>query len=211
MVLEWKWETAVPELSPITEGPAWDGRYLWFVYTAIDGIMRFDPETGEYCVAYYHSNGCGGLTFDSEGRLYGAEGGTRPPLIDHSGIRRIARYEKDGSRTTITDRLNGRRLNGPNDVIVDSKGRVWFSDPVANIEEVPRRLGPDTKPQQLTHSSLLPRRPTARRRLRLQPGDIRHDGPEWPDLFERREDTLCNTVGLRGIRAARVAVVSGKR
>ena len=75
MVVEWKWETAVPELSPITEGPAWDGRYLWFVYTAIDGIMRFDPETGEYSVGYYQSNGCGGLTFDSEGRLYGAEGG----------------------------------------------------------------------------------------------------------------------------------------
>ena len=77
MVAEWKWETAVPELSPITEGPAWDGRYLWFVYTAIDGIMRFDPETGEYEVVYYQSNGCGGLTFDAEGRLYGAEGGTR--------------------------------------------------------------------------------------------------------------------------------------
>ena len=155
MVVEWKWETAVPELSPITEGPAWDGRYLWFVYTAIDGIMRFDPETGEYSVGYYQSNGCGGLTFDSEGRLYGAEGGTRPPLIDHSAIRRIARYEKDGSRTTITDRLKGRRLNGPNDVIVDSKGRVWFSDPVSDVSEVPRRLGPNTKPQQLTHSSLL--------------------------------------------------------
>ena len=155
MVAEWKWETAVPELSPITEGPAWDGRYLWFVYTAIDGIMRFDPQNGEYEVVYYHSNGCGGLTFDAEGRLYGAEGGTRPPLIDHSAIRRIARYENDGTRTTITDRLKGRRLNGPNDLIVDSKGRVWFSDPVSEISEVPRRLGPNTKPQQLTHSSLL--------------------------------------------------------
>jgi len=155
MVVDWRWESAVSKLSGMTEGPAWDGRYLWFVYPKIDGIMRFDPEIEECTVAYYHSNGCNGLTFDSDGRLFGAEGGTFPPLIDHAGIRRIARYENDGSRSTIVDRLGGRRLNGPNDLIVDSKNRVWFSDPISNIQETPRRLGKNPKPQQLTHSSLL--------------------------------------------------------
>jgi len=156
VVVEWKWEDAIPHYgTPVTEGPVWDGRYVWFVHTWLNRILRFDPERNSVESVYEDSNGAGGLTFDAQGRLYGTEGGTRPPLIDHTGIRRIARYEKDGTRTTIVDRLNGRRLNAPNDLIVDSKGRVWFSDPITTIAEQGHRLGPNTKPLQLTHSSIL--------------------------------------------------------
>jgi gluconolactonase len=154
-VTEWNWEEIVYFGGSVTEGPAWDGRYLWFVYTRLDRVLRFDPEKEKVEVTHENSNGAGGLIFDRENRLYSAEGGTRPPLIDRTGIRQIARYEPDGSRTTIVDNLNGRRLNGPNDVCVDTKGRVWFSDPIKPIQEEPHRLGPSTRPQQLTHSSIL--------------------------------------------------------
>ena len=43
--------------------------------------------------------------------------------------RRVTRTEHDGSLTVLLDRFDGKRLNGPNGVVVDSDGAVWFTDP----------------------------------------------------------------------------------
>jgi gluconolactonase len=64
-----------------------------------------------------------GNTFDYQGRQLSAE---------HGG-RRVARYEYDGSVTTIAERFDGRRLNSPNDVIVHPDGGIWFTDPIYGI------------------------------------------------------------------------------
>src|SRR5262249_20621565 len=48
--------------------------------------------------------------------------------------RRITRTEPDGTVTVLTDRYDGHRYNEPNDLTVDSRGRIYFSDP---------RYGPD--------------------------------------------------------------------
>jgi gluconolactonase len=61
--------------------------------------------------------------------------------LDHDGLvlaceqgpRRIARYERDGSRTTVVDRFEGHRLNSPNDIVVASDGAIWFTDPPYGI------------------------------------------------------------------------------
>lgn len=45
----------------------------------------------------------------------------------------MARYERDGSRTTIVDRYEGKRLNSPNDLVVASDGAIWFTDPPYGI------------------------------------------------------------------------------
>jgi gluconolactonase len=37
--------------------------------------------------------------------------------------------EKDGRVTTLADRYQGRRLNSPNDLAIDRRGRVFFTDP----------------------------------------------------------------------------------
>ncbi len=52
--------------------------------------------------------------FDPQGRLYACEGGGR----------RVVRYEADGSTTVLADGFEGKRLNVPNDVAVDSSGNV---------------------------------------------------------------------------------------
>ena len=44
-----------------------------------------------------------------------------------------SRYERDGSRTTIVDRFEGKRLNSPNDIVVASDGAIWFTDPPYGI------------------------------------------------------------------------------
>src|SRR5205807_5158917 len=81
--------------------------------------MRYDPGSGATTVFREGTNEANGLMFDADGRLYACEGGGR----------RVARYEPDGGTTVLADRLDGRRLNSPNDLAIDSRGRIWFSDP----------------------------------------------------------------------------------
>ena len=39
------------------------------------------------------------------------------------------RFEPDGSTTTVADRIDGRKLNTPNDLAIDHQGRIWFTNP----------------------------------------------------------------------------------
>jgi gluconolactonase len=45
----------------------------------------------------------------------------------------VTRTEHDGSVTVLADRYEGRRFNSPNDVVVDTRGRIWFTDPSYGI------------------------------------------------------------------------------
>lgn len=100
------------------EGPAWKDGSLYFT----DGkhINRLGPD-GRTTVfrdaAQAHSSN--GLMFDREGRLIACE----------SGARRVTRTEKDGRITVLADRFRGKRFNTPNDLCMDSKGRIYFTDP----------------------------------------------------------------------------------
>ena len=49
--------------------------------------------------------------------------------------RRVSRTEHDGAITIIADRYSGKLLNSPNDVVVQSDGAVWFSDPTYGIDD----------------------------------------------------------------------------
>ena len=68
---------------------------------------------------YRKDAGTNGLLFDKEGRLLACE----------PAQRRVTRTELDGKITVLADKFEGKRFNEPNDVTVDSKGRVYFSDP----------------------------------------------------------------------------------
>jgi gluconolactonase len=46
------------------------------------------------------------------------------------------RIEADGSRTTLADRYDGKRLNSPNDVVVAKDGTVYFTDPSFGLEGI---------------------------------------------------------------------------
>jgi gluconolactonase len=98
-----------------------------------DRIMRFDPSTGMTTVFRDHGGRANGLIFDPKGRLIVAEG------ANTGGGRRISITEPDGAVRTLADRWQGKRFNSPNDVAVDSKGRVYFSDP-RYVGDEPREL-----------------------------------------------------------------------
>jgi gluconolactonase len=89
-----------------------------------DRIMRFDETSGAVAVFREPARYTNGHTRDREGRLVSCE---------HGG-RAISRTEPDGRIVTLLDRIDGKRLNSPNDVVVKSDGTIWFTDPTYGID-----------------------------------------------------------------------------
>ncbi|MFB9661136.1 SMP-30/gluconolactonase/LRE family protein [Glycomyces mayteni] len=108
-----------------TEGPVYvpSGRYLLFSDIPNDRIMRWDETDGSVSVFRSPAGYTNGHTLDRQGRLVSCE----------HGRRRVSRTELDGSVTVLADRWDGKRFNSPNDVVVDSRGAVWFTDPPYGI------------------------------------------------------------------------------
>lgn len=102
-----------------TEGPAVDATgnvYFSDVRTSktykwsVDGkLTTFREPSGEG----------NGTYFDRAGNL----------LVAESGDRRITRVSMNGGVTVLADSYAGKKLNSPNDLWVDPKGGVYFSDP----------------------------------------------------------------------------------
>jgi gluconolactonase len=98
------------------EGPAWHPQ-LGVLCSGNGHICQLDRQ-GKVHV-YRKGAGTNGLLFDQQGRL----------LACDSDARRISRTEPDGKITVLTERYGGRRYNTPNDLTLDSRGRIYFSDP----------------------------------------------------------------------------------
>jgi gluconolactonase len=142
----WKFETLDPAYGKVTEGPAWDGTGLLFTRIQQSRIMRYDPATNAVSVWRENTNCANGMTFDAEGRLYACEGGETPDA------RRVVRYESDGSVTVLADSFEGKRLNIPNDIVVDPEGSIWFTDPF--YESAAGPWSADRSEKDLDHDSV---------------------------------------------------------
>jgi gluconolactonase len=107
------------------EGPAWNaqGRYLLWSDIPNNRQLRWLEDDGRVSVFRAPSNNSNGNSFDYQGRQLSCE---------HL-MRRVVRYELDGSATVLADSFEGKRLNSPNDVVVKSDGSIWFTDPVFGI------------------------------------------------------------------------------
>ncbi len=67
-----------------------------------------------------------GNTFDAQGRLVSCEGAEFGP----NGRRRMVRTDmKTGRVEVLTERYDGKQYNSPNDVVVNIRNRIWFTDP----------------------------------------------------------------------------------
>jgi gluconolactonase len=130
----------------LTEGPVWvpEGRdgFLLFSDNAANVIYKWSPTAplsvfleksgftgtdnsrvgaqtiaGRVAILLIGSNG---LALDPQGRL----------VVTAMADRTVYRLEKDGMRTVLADRYEGKRFNGPNDIVVKSDGAVYFTDSV---------------------------------------------------------------------------------
>lgn len=118
------------------EGPQWvpaDGGYLVFSDIPANEMKKWTDGGGitSFRTPSQHANG---NTLDHQGRLLTAE---------HSG-RRVSIVEKDGSIRSLVDQFEGKRLNSPNDIVVQRDGTVWFTDPDYGLPSDPatrQRIG----------------------------------------------------------------------
>jgi gluconolactonase len=101
-------------------------------------ILRFDPKTKKTTVFAEDSHKSNGLKFDAKGFLIACEGS------DYGG-RAVSRWDtKTGKREVLADNYKLKRFNAPNDLAIDLKGRIYFTDP--------RYLGPE--PRELEHRAV---------------------------------------------------------
>ena len=101
-----------------TEGPLWhsDGT-LTFVDIRRSQIIRLGTD-GKTEIIRESSGESNGMTFDKQGRV----------VICEMVNRRLTRMENN-TYTVVADKVDGKRLNRPNDVIGKSDGSLYFTNP----------------------------------------------------------------------------------
>ena len=111
--------TKISGAFKFTEGPAMgpDGN-IYFTDIPNSRIHSFDPATNEVAIFREQTGRANGLMFTGNDALYVCEGGNR----------RLTRWYK-GQMQVLADSYEGKRLNSPNDLILDGKGGVYFTDP----------------------------------------------------------------------------------
>jgi gluconolactonase len=139
-------EKVVGDLK-FSEGPAWHpAGHLLFEDTPRNRTLKLDG--GDKVTVFREPSGqANGQAFDPQGRLVTCEGN------GPSGTgRRVSRQEKDGTWVTLADKYKGKRLNSPNDLAIDGKGRIYFTDPrytnrtdLEQDKEAVYRIDPDGK------------------------------------------------------------------
>lgn len=100
------------------EGPVWHPKFGVFT-SGNDNHLYLLGLDGKQKV-FRKDAGTNGLLLDAKGRLVSCD----------SEARRMSRTDLDTGKVTIlTDRYDGKRYNNPNDLTIDSQGRIYFSDP----------------------------------------------------------------------------------
>ena len=122
-----------PEIATavaFTEGPAVDGDgNVYFTEMVAQRIMKLSAN-GVLSTFREHSNNANGLLIDPQGRLVACEGAGS----DRTGVRltfkpQITRTDlRTGKMEVLADSYQGKPFVGPNDVTIDGKGRLYFTD-----------------------------------------------------------------------------------
>lgn len=104
-----------------TEGPIWHPTEHWLVFSDIAESIQYKWSEADGLMPFrYPSNQANGNCFDRQARIISCEHASSHLVIHDHGGKRI---------TVMASHYEGKQLNSPNDVICDSKGRVWFTDP----------------------------------------------------------------------------------
>ena len=113
-----------------TEGPATDREgNVYFTDIAAARILKLSAD-GVLSTFRENSNAANGLLVDERGRLVACEMGrfTRPG-VSVEGMPRVTRTDLNSGRIEVlADSYEGEPLGGPNDVTMDGRGRLGFSE-----------------------------------------------------------------------------------
>jgi gluconolactonase len=110
---------AVSTQHKFIDGPAWSAQdgFLLFADVPLNIIHKVDNKGPSRLREA--SGGASGNAFDDKGRLYTCE----------SRARRVIRADKKDKIEVVADQFEGKKFNGPNDVVVTKNGHVFFTDP----------------------------------------------------------------------------------
>ena len=122
-----------PEIAAtvaFTEGPTVDREgNVYFTETVFQRIMKLTPK-GVLTVFREGSNNANGLLIDPEGRLIACEGADSQRMgVTQKFKPQVTRTDlRTGKIEVLADGYQGKPFVGPNDVTIDSKGRLYFTD-----------------------------------------------------------------------------------
>jgi gluconolactonase len=112
-----------------TEGPAADAQgNVYFTDIPNNRIHKWSLD-GTLSTFRENSGGANGLYFDKDGNLLACEGGGQ----------RLVSIAPDGKVTALVDKYDDKPLNSLNDLWIDPKGGVYFTDPrYGNRDNLPQ-------------------------------------------------------------------------
>jgi gluconolactonase len=122
-----------PEIATtvaFTEGPVADhDGNVYFTELVFQRIMKLTPQ-GVLSVFREASNNANGMLIDPEGRLIACEGASSQRMgVAQTFKPQITRTDlRTGKIEVLADSYQGKPFDGPNDVTIDSKGRLYFTD-----------------------------------------------------------------------------------
>ena len=102
-----------------SEGPVADARGNIYFTDVPRSVIHILTVKGDISVFRTDTNGANGLDFDNSGNLIACEGRAD----------RLTAQSPGGKLSVLADAYDGRKLNSPNDVWVDPKGGIYFTDP----------------------------------------------------------------------------------
>jgi len=123
-------DPGIAAVISFTEGPTVDkDGNVYFTDIPTQRILKLD-NSGKLSTFRENSNVANGLLIDPQGRLIACEGGNHQAAgVSISGKPRVTRTDIASGRIEIlTDNYQGQPFVGPNDVTIDSKGRLYFTD-----------------------------------------------------------------------------------
>lgn len=104
-----------------TEGPVADkDGNVFFTDQPNNKIIRWDAETGAFSTFSDQSGRANGMYFDQKGNLVACS--------DEEN--QVWSFDKQGKPTVLVKDYQGKLLNGPNDLWIDSKGGIYLTDPL---------------------------------------------------------------------------------
>ena len=112
--------TKIGDNYEFTEGPAADAQgNVCFSDVRASRTYRWSPD-GKITLIREHTHNANGMAFDQAGNLLACEGGGG----------RVVSIDPQGKLSVVADRYQGKLFNQPNDLWIDPRGGVYFTDPI---------------------------------------------------------------------------------
>jgi gluconolactonase len=133
LLMPWRVAAQTPEIATtvaFTEGPTVDrDGNVYFTEIINERIMKLGKD-GVLSIYREHSNVANGLLTDPQGRLIACEGAEfERPGVKVKGRPRVTRTDlQTGKIEILAESYEGKPFQGPNDVTIDGKGRLYFTD-----------------------------------------------------------------------------------